>query len=506
MTWIKDTFFGGAEKKAGGALQDASIEGGRQRSAALQGSADVQAPAIDEAARIQAEAAQRASDLELAGLGDAKDIFNDIVNKTIKQASSAWNMADNAVITGGEEQRKALQNGYTTAVDAYQESINKARSSLGNGFDQAMSTLQSQYKSAEEGFQAAIDNGRALVERELAAGKDALGGFEGGQEAFRLQLAMTGALGPDVQQEFYDQYQNSPETLFKLEQAAKLAASGGASGGTKLARLNELGLGIISEGLNKHFSNLGSLAERSQRQGENLATLSSNFAPVFAGLASDEAAGLKSIRTGLGDKSSNLRVKMALEQAGLDSKSAAYLGDLASGLGEDVGNSFESQGNARSDIATGAVPEIADFQKWRTESGVGFAGLGAEITAGLERDIADIEANRGLSQAGLAADTITGRAGIESDAMETGVSAYQTGRVQGAEGARSGIADTVRMAAGLPPSGGGNTDAPAGIGGNQEPMFDDRTGANGNMGKIVTSDRVEQLLGGRSNASSSFRR
>lgn len=463
MSWISDTFFGGNEEKAGDALRDAEIEASELRATGIRDSANIMLPAVgeaaragaeavtgaadiriagaeeeagisstaideatgirinavDEAARIRAEAAQRASDLALAGLGDAKDIFDGIVNQTFQVAENFATDAISAVEAGGSRQRRALEQAYQTASSEYKENIASAKATLGSGFSKAMSAIESQYKSAEEGFTAAINDGRAIVERELAAGKEALSGFEGGQEAFRLQLTMTGALGQEAQAQFYEAYQQSPETLFKLEQAAKLVASGGASGGTKLARLNELGLGIVSQDLDQYFGQLGELAERAQRQGENLADLSAQFAPTFAGLATTEAGGISDIRTGLGDAQKELQVKQALEEAGLDADQATELARMSIGLGESTGASLASEASQVAGINESMVPILADFQTTRLEGETQFATLGADIQSSLERELAAIETGRVGEVSGLETGNVLAQGEIDRNLAQT---------------------------------------------------------------------------------------
>jgi hypothetical protein len=384
-------------------------------------------------------------------LGDAKEIFDALTTETEDRLHKVLSKANKNLAQGGAKQREALTGAFESARDNFKSGIAQARQSLGTNFDQAMSQVTSQYQSAEEGFRAAINEGRQIVERELQSGKEALGGFEAGKEAFRLQLTMSGAMGPEAQKSFYDAYQQSPATLFKLEQAAKLAASGGASGGTKLARLNELGLGIVSQDLDTYFNQLGTLAERSQRQGENLAQLSANFAPTFAGLAQTEAQGIGNIRTGLGDAQASLSSRRGLAEADIGLAEGEGLSRLDTEYGKSVGQSFENEGLGKSRNLAGAMPVLSNFQQDKMRGQLGFAGLGADIQSSLERELADIQAGGLLDRAGLKAQTVLSKADLEAGAMQEGVDAYHAGRIAGSGVSRGTLAD---VATGLGTAGG----------------------------------------------------
>ena len=89
---------------------------------------------------------------------------------------------------------------------------------------------------------------------------------EGGTSAFQMQLAQSGALGPEAQQEFYDNFNTSPGTQFRLDQSRRFVESGGdefggSGGGNRLRRLQEIGLGLIQQDLTTQFNQLGTLSQ-----------------------------------------------------------------------------------------------------------------------------------------------------------------------------------------------------------------------------------------------------
>lgn len=87
----------------------------------------------------------------------------------------------------------------------------------------------------------------------------------GGQSAFQLQLAQSGALGAEAQQDFFENFSTSPSTEFRLGEARRFVESGGEEfgglgGGNRLRRLQEIGLGLVQEDLNNRFNQLGALS------------------------------------------------------------------------------------------------------------------------------------------------------------------------------------------------------------------------------------------------------
>ena len=389
---------------------------------------------------MRATAAQRAVDLELAGLGDAEEIFQTIVDETYAIGTDLLAKSKASIQEGGSRQRAALEEVYNVAKEEYQSSITKAKSEYGAGFDKVISGLDAQYQNAEEGFRGAISDGRQLVERELAAGKDALGGFEGGKAAFRVQLAMSGALGPEAEKKFYDEYQNSPGVKYQLEEAARLVSSG-ESGGTKMARLMERGLGIISSDLDSHFAELGTLSERAQRGGENLAELSGRFGGIFGALAETEAKGIGDIRTGLAETKADLGAEKVRGLGEMDISSADFVGGLSKTLGVESARSFAEEGKDISNLYSDALKPALDYQQYVADKKLGLSTARTSIISDLERELAGIESGRELTQAGLGAEALTGQATTLAEGRIDAADARSAGRISGADVTRGTITD-----------------------------------------------------------------
>lgn len=180
MTKIKDTFFGGAEKKAGRAIGKAQREAG-----------EIRAESLTEAAGLRAgseRAAGRA--LERAGQGTAQ-------------------------------------------------------------------TFRREFGETAAGLQPFIDPG---------------------QQAAQQQAALSGALGPEAQQQAFTDFQEDPGTEFLREQGLRLvgsgaAATGGAGGGERLRELTRFSQGLALQDLSNRFGRLGDVTGTGLQAAGQLGTL-----------------------------------------------------------------------------------------------------------------------------------------------------------------------------------------------------------------------------------------
>lgn len=109
---------------------------------------------------------------------------------------------------------------------------------------------------------------RALYSSEKGLGKfeDVLSPWaEGGKQAYDVQLALSGALGPEAQAEAYKNYKESPgqdwlreESMRQVENYA--AATGQSLGGNVLDEINRRAMGLAMQGYGADFDRLGGVA------------------------------------------------------------------------------------------------------------------------------------------------------------------------------------------------------------------------------------------------------
>ena len=173
----------------------------------------------------------------------------------------------------------------------------------------------------------------------LRGGREDLGIDEfvaGGRSSFQQQLAQSGALGPEAQQAFFDQFNISPATEFRLGEARRFVESGGAEfgglgGGNRLRRLQEIGLGLIQEDLTTQFNQLGTLTGRGIQA-----------AGLGVPLLQQEAGGLAGIETSIGEaRARGIEGAAGVEALGTQEAAAARAAGLLGQAGAVRGTVFD---------------------------------------------------------------------------------------------------------------------------------------------------------------------
>jgi hypothetical protein len=111
---------------------------------------------------------------------------------------------------------------------------------------------------------------------------------EGGMDAFKRQMALSGAMGGEAQQAAYDQYKESPGVAFQREQGMRglesgLSARGGLGGGSRLKALSEFNQGIAMQDFNNQWNRLSGLSAMGQGAATNLASMGQQTAQSLAG-------------------------------------------------------------------------------------------------------------------------------------------------------------------------------------------------------------------------------
>ena len=134
-----------------------------------------------------------------------------------------------------------------------------------------------------------------------AAAREAAGGLQpftvGGVGAAQQEAALSGALGPEAQQQALDAQVESPFTKFIEERGRRqigqgFAAIGGLGGGQRLKALTEFGQGVATQSLSTQLQNL-----RNVRQAGTSAQL--NIADLIAQAGGAEAGGVRGAATAI---------------------------------------------------------------------------------------------------------------------------------------------------------------------------------------------------------------
>ena len=123
---------------------------------------------------------------------------------------------------------------------------------------------------------------------------------QGGQ-AFDLQAAYSGALGPDAQAKAFADFKSSPQQAFLQSQGEEAilrnAAATGELGGAKTKQaLMEFGQGLASQDFQQQFNNLGGLAQ----QGLGATGMSAGLTQGLGGLRSNLGTNVATLRSSIG--------------------------------------------------------------------------------------------------------------------------------------------------------------------------------------------------------------
>jgi len=108
--------------------------------------------------------------------------------------------------------------------------------------------------------------GQNVVGQNIGLGVGGLQGFaDPGQQAFQSQAALSGALGPEAQQQAFAQFIESPEQQFITQQGEKgilrqAAALGGLGGGNIQKDILSFGQGQARQAITDRFGRLGELS------------------------------------------------------------------------------------------------------------------------------------------------------------------------------------------------------------------------------------------------------
>jgi hypothetical protein len=126
------------------------------------------------------------------------------------------------------------------------------------GGDAAKNASQEQVRAADQGM-AAVEGQQAATDARF----DPYG--QAGLNALQMQEALSGALGPQAQQQAIQQYQNSPQFQSMLQAGndnilANASATGNLRGGNTQGALAQFAPQLLNQMLQQQYQNLGGLS------------------------------------------------------------------------------------------------------------------------------------------------------------------------------------------------------------------------------------------------------
>jgi len=283
-----------------------------------------------------------------------------------------------------------------TALNSLSQKIGQWANADPANMDQMRAYRDKQWSTQAEntptgliGYENAVNQGtRNAIAANNIAGSYQHPYMQGGAGASDLQSALSGAMGPEAQQQAYANYNASPGMDYALQQSERAltrnaAATGGLGGGNVQQALQQNAIGLAQQDYQNQFDNLGTLSNR----GANAA----NIAGSYEGRNSDifNTQGLN-----IGNARLNTGLNIANTLAGVSDGLANYNNAAGSGVADITANGAVdiavTQGNAGNqanqnnqwlgtligNIATGAASNVAglpqpDYQNPNLMQGAG---------------------------------------------------------------------------------------------------------------------------------------
>lgn len=268
----------------------------------------------------------------------------------------------------------------------------------GTGFYGAMEQLQ----GGENRSLAALAGGTGIARNDIMTGRDAaLDNLQpyssAGRSALGVEAALSGALGPEAQQEAINNYIESPGQEYlrnRMEQSLlrNAGATGGLGGGRVLTALQEQAMGIASTQQQQHLENLRNLAQRGQQADTGAAEINMSAASQLAGLAER-----------LGVRGADLVNMNAQQKAALAERVGIQLADLDKAIGAAQAGALSQLGGQLSSTLAAGIGDVASLGEraagTQLQTHQGISQLGANLATQTATNVANLTAAGGSALA-----------------------------------------------------------------------------------------------------------
>ena len=260
---------------------------------------------------------------------------------------------------------------------------------------------------SEQALQGGLQGALSAVGR----GADIAGGVlqpfaGGGAQAFQQQTALSGAAGPQAQQEAFAAFQASPGQQFLQEQGQQAllrgaSAIGGLGGGNVRQELQRQGIGFAAQDFGNQFNRLGSLSQIgagaagqqagiAQRAGEFGGQAILGTGQALAGGRTRAGEQIAGATGATGSALANLLSQQGVGVSDILGQGTGSLANILAGAGQAGQAGQEQLATLLANIATGsasqraALPGLPGFQRGPGAlAGIGQAaeGIGTLIQA-----------------------------------------------------------------------------------------------------------------------------
>lgn len=274
----------------------------------------------------------------------------------------------------------ALNLGLGQGIETLQGGAAQGRQDILGATDQGIGALDAAQRLIGQQFnqgQGFLGQAGTDIGQQIGQGVSALDPFRtGGLDAQQLQLARSGALGPEAQAQAFAQFQASPGQGFLEEQGrrqllAGAAATGGTQGGNVLKELTRFGQGLATQDLQRQFENLGTLSQQGLTAGGQIGQLRGQQAGLTSQLGQAGAQ--------LSGQQAGLTGQLGQSRADIFGTQGVNLADISRQLSQDVGG---AQFGTAQQIAAGRTQQGQLVAVDDASRGAGIADLIAQQGAG----------------------------------------------------------------------------------------------------------------------------
>lgn len=302
-----------------------------------------------------------------------------------------------------------ILQGYGTAQRALDIGASTARGDVTGATSAALSQLAATREAGLGAYQPYSEAGRAAIEREAA---------------------LSGAYGPEAQQQAINAFIESPGQKYLREQQEKAllrnqAAIGGLGGANVRTALQEQAMGIASTQQQQYLENLRSLAMRGQE-----------VAGAETGLTTQTGLYGAQLTAGAGQTLAQLAQQYGISSAQLAQMSSSELSQLAANTGINIANLEQATGVARAGLQTSLGSGLAQAQAGATTDIANLTSQSATNQLNTQQNISTLLSN-------LATQTGTNVANLTAGQG----SALAAGQYLSSQALAGGIGDLSKIAA-----------------------------------------------------------
>ena len=260
------------------------------------------------------------------------------------------------------------QFGLSGFENALTQGFGGAAGAINAGATNAVNTLGGSFGARAQ--QVDPQTGQPLFQQ-AAQGVNQFAGA--GVQAQQQQAALSGALGPEAQQQAISAFNASPGQAFLREQGElgiinQATALGGRQGGNVLRELQRQGIGLAQQDFANNFDRLGQLS--------NQGVQAAGQAGQFLSQAGQQQGNLASTNAQLGTQanlaSAANRLSARGQQAGFQNQQGVNIGNLFQGTGSQIGQGRLQAGRDIAGQIGGATSALSNLQN---QQGTGLSNL-----------------------------------------------------------------------------------------------------------------------------------